>query len=229
MEKLEKKTNRKRFFKIILLIIVVLLVLFLIHAIRNYVIITSLQNKVKPYTQSTNFHIKSVANEGDGTEITINMYQKENRQVIILERSKDGKVTNKISSYNNGERIDTFYESNESKIVKLNSANSISIEVVDYLKTDNKWQNFIYGIPTIIKTTNYNGKICYKVNNFLSPYYLLDYDTTKNNLIIEKDTGLCLKNETGKIITERTYEFDSVNDDIFAEPDISQYKLQENN
>ena len=67
MEKLEKKTNRKRFFKIILLIIVVLLVLFLIHAIRNYVIITSLQNKVKPYTQSTNFHIKSVANEGDGT------------------------------------------------------------------------------------------------------------------------------------------------------------------
>ena len=152
MEKLEKKTNRKRFFKIILLIIVVLLVLFLIHAIRNYVIITSLQNKVKPYTQSTNFHIKSVANEGDGTEITINMYQKENRQVIILERSKDGKVTNKISSYNNGERIDTFYESNESKIVKLNSANSISIEVVDYLKTDNKWQNFIYGIPTIIKT-----------------------------------------------------------------------------
>lgn len=228
MEKLEKKTNRKRFLKIILLIIMFLLVLFLIHAIRNYIIITNLQNKVEPYTQSTNFHFKSVANEGDGTEITINMYQKENRQVMIIERSKDGKVTNKISSYNNGERIDTFYESNESKTVKLNSANSISTEVVDYLKTDNKWQNFIYGISAIIKTTNYNGKICYKVNNFLSPYYLLDYDTTKNDLIIEKDTGLCLKNETGKIITERTYEFDSVNDDIFAEPDVSQYKLQEN-
>ena len=77
-----------------------------------------------------------------------------------------------------------------------------------------------------------NGDITLTIindDNFLSPYYLLDYDTTKNNLIIEKDTGLCLKNETGKIITERTYEFDSVNDDIFAEPDISQYKLQENN
>ena len=55
----------------------------------------------------------------------------------------------------------------------------------------------------------------------------LSYD--KQTVYIDKDTGLSVKNEIDKIVTEREYEFNNVEDSIFVEPDISQYTLKENN
>ena len=101
----------------------------------------------------------------------------------------------------------------------------MNVSIIDYLKTDNKWQSFIYSIPTMITNVEYNGKKCYKITNFLSPYYL--YDSKHNELYIDKETGLCLLNYTS---TENkyNYEFNNVDDSIFIEPDIGQYTLVEN-
>ena len=78
-----------------------------------------------------------------------------------------------------------------------------------------------------VKKVDYNGKECYSINNFLSPYYM--YGTENNEVYIEKETGLLLKQTTDDITTEKEYEFNNVEDSIFIEPDISQYTLQENN
>ena len=141
-----------------------------------------------------------------------------------MEREINGTKA-KISMYNNGERIDTFTETEDAKKVKLNSAKIMEYSVYNVLKTDSNWQTFVYSFLARVKSVNYNNKECYSISNYLSPYYL-DI-SEKNEIYIEKDTGLMLKQISKSKTNIREYEFDNVEESIFAEPDISQYTLQE--
>lgn len=216
----------KKVLKIVGIILLILIILILIHTIRNFIIIRNLQNQIAEYTNSKNYYIKSIANENNGVVVKIEYYQKDNKQVVFLERDNNGEKT-KISMYNNGETINTFTETSDAKTVKLNSPSSIQVQVVNVLYTDNNWQTFLYSIISKVKKVEYNGKECYSIDNFLSPYYM--YGTEKNEAYIEKETGLLLKQTIDNITTQKEYQFNNVDDSIFIEPDISQYTLQENN
>ena len=75
-----------------------------------------------------------------------------------------------------------------------------------------------------VKKTKYNEKECYTIKGFLSSTSL----TEKNSeVIIEKETGLFLKSNALEDTVEREYTFNNIEDSIFAEPDISQYKIKE--
>lgn len=50
--------------------------------------------------------------------------------------------------------------------------------------------------------------------------------TYKNEVYLEKNTGLYVKSIIDESNSEREYEFDTVDDSIFSEPDISQYTLK---
>lgn len=216
----------KKILKIIGIILLLLIVLLLVHTIRNFIIIKNLQNKIAQYTNSENYYIKSIANQNNGLVVKVEYYQKDNKQVVFLERDNHGEKI-KISMYNNGETINTFTETLDTKNVNLNNPGSIHVEVVNVLYTDNDWQTFLYSVISKVKKVEYNCKECYSINNFLSPYYM--YGTEENEVYIEKDTGLLLKQTTDDMTTEREYEFNNVEDSIFIEPDISEYTLEENN
>ena len=212
--------SKKKIFKIIGMILLIVIVLVLIHTIRNYIIISDLQEKVEKYLDSTNYYIKSIATENSGTIVTMEYYRKDNKEVVFLERNLNGEIS-KISMYNNGERIDTFAENKEVKTAQLNSANLMSINIISPLETTNKWQTFLGSIFANVKSTNYNEKDCYIVKNFMS--LPSDYNA---KTYIEKDTGLFVKEIQKESSNEKEYEFDNVDDSIFVEPDISQYTLK---
>ena len=46
-------------------------------------------------------------------------------------------------------------------------------------------------------------------------------------LLLKKETGLFLKSNAPEDTVEREYTFNNIEDSIFAEPDISQYKIKE--
>lgn len=212
----------KKVLKIIGIIIAFLIILVLIYTIRNYIIVTDLQSKISNYQDSKNYHIKSVANSNDGTtNIKIDYYRKDNKQVVFIERNLNGEIT-KLSMYDNGERVDTFAETQDSKTAKLDSGVMMPVNIYNYLETDNKWQTLLGCINVRIKSTNLNGKECYIVKEFLSSTFLT---SEGEEIYIDKETGLFLKAMEAEIITERYYEFDKVEDSIFTEPDISQYTL----
>ena len=201
----------------------ILIILLLIHTIKNYIIITDLQSKILNYQDSKNYHIKSVANSNDGTtNIKMDYYRKDNKQVIFIERNANGESV-KLSMYDNWERVDTFTETQNTKTVKLNSGELMTVNIYNYLETDNKWQTLLGCITAKIKSTNFNGKECYIVKGFLSSTSLTSEGA---ETYIDKETGLFLKTTEAEIITERDYEFHNVEDSIFTEPDISQYTLK---
>lgn len=223
---MEKKQIVKNVLKVMLIIIAILIVTLIIHSIKNYIIITDLQKKISKYDDSSNYFIKSVSTESNGTIIKSEYYQKDDKQVLFLEKIANEEIV-KMSMYNNGKRIDTFAETKDVKEVTLNSKQLININIINYLETDNKWQTIIGSVISKIKSTKYNGKDCYIVKGFMSSSSL-SYE--KQETYIDKDTGLVLKIKTTDIINgiEYEYEFNNVDDKIFVEPDISQYTLIEN-
>ena len=212
----------KKVLKILGIIVVILIILLLIYTIRNYVIIRNLQNKFSQYSNSSNYYIKSVSTEKDGTIVTTEYYQKDNKQALFLEKNLNGELS-KISMYNNGERTDIFWENEENKTAQLDSGTTISMDIYNYLETDNNWQTFLGCLTSRIKSTNYNGKDCYLINGFMSSTFLTSEDA---EIYIDKETGLFVKTNESGIVNEREYEFDKVDDSIFEEPDISQYTIK---
>lgn len=221
---MEKKKIIKNVLKIVLILITIFLVLLIVHTIRNYVIITELQDKIAEYNNSINYHIKSFATEKNGTIVKMDYYKKDNKQVVFMERERDSELT-KISMYDNGERTDTFTETKESKIAQLNNGKIMPLVISNYLENASKWQTFLGCVSARIKSVEYNEKECYVVKNFMS-LTSLSYENTE--VYIDKETGLLVKTIESGIENERQYEFNMVEDSIFAEPDISQYKLKEN-
>ena len=214
--------SKKKILKIIGIILLVVIVIFLIHTIRNYTIITDLQNKIAKYSDSTNYYMKTTSISNEGMKVTMEYYKKDNKQVVFIERNLNGEIL-KLSMYDNGERTDTFTETSESKIAQLNNDNITTINFYNFLETDNNWQTLLGSISARVKSTNYNGKECYIINGFLSSTSLT---FEGQETYIEKDTGLFVKT-IGDGIIEREYEFNKVEDSIFIEPDISQYKIKE--
>lgn len=221
---MEKKKIIKNVLKIALIVIAILLVILIIHTIRNYVIVTDLQNKIAEYNGSTNYHIKSVATENNGTIVKMDYYKKNGKQVVFMERNVNNEIT-KISMYNNGERTDTFTETKDSKIAQLNSGTIMSVGIYNHLENDSKWQTILGCISAKIKSVDYNGKECYIVKEFMSSTSLT-FEGAET--YIDKETGLFVKSTEADIVNERSYEFNMVDDSIFTEPDISQYTLKEN-
>ena len=215
----------KKVLKIIGIILLIILILVAIHTIRNTIIISGLQNKVKQYANSNNYHIKVTTQVGENTTMIINQYQKEEKQLLILERIvNDEKV--KISYYNTGSRIDMFTETKDEKVAELGKVNEIlGLNSITPLQTDNLWQTILYGLPTRITTVKVNDYECYSIDGFLSPYNLLGKNKTEYD--IEKETGLVRKTILDDQISMKEYDFENVDDSIFVEPDISQYKIKE--
>ena len=213
----------KKVLKILGIIVIILIILLLIYTIRNYVIIRNLQNKFSQYSNSSNYYIKSVSTDRDGTIVTTEYYQKDNKQALFLEKNLNGELS-KISMYNNGERTDIFWDNEENKTAQLDSGTTISMDIYNYLETDNNWQTFLGCFTSRIKSTNYNGKDCYLIKGFMSSTSLTSEDA---EIYIDKETGLFVKTNSSGIVNEREYEFDNVDDSIFEEPDISQYTIKE--
>ena len=213
--------NMKKILMVLGIIIAILVVIVLVHTIRNYMIITDLQNKISQYADSVNYYTKSIATVKDGT-ITMEYYRKDNNQVVFLERNLNGTI-NKVAMYNNGEKTDTFTQTPDTKIAQLNSGTIMSIGIYNHLETENNWQTFLGSMLASVKSTNYNGKDCYIIKGFMSSTSLT-FEGAET--YIEKDTGLFIKDIEGETITEKEYEFDNVDDSIFVEPDISQYTLK---
>ena len=213
----------KKVLKIIGIIIAILIIVFLIYAIRNYVIVTGLQNKIKPYFNSSNYYMKSVTKDNDGTIVTMEYYKKDKKQVAFIERNLNGEIS-KISIYNNGERIDRFFNYDEDKIAELDTDMTMTVNLYNGLESESKWQTFLSCISANIKSVNYNGKECYSIKGFMS---LTSLNSEDSETILDKNTGLIVKLTFGEEQSEKEYKFDSVDDSIFTEPDISEYTLKE--
>lgn len=216
--------NKKKIIKTIVIIVIVLLFILCIHIFRNVIIISKLQKQVSNYMESSNYHVSKKIFEEDKQKLVIEDYKKGSRRLVIIENSSEGKISKK-SIYYNEKRIDTFTEENNQKIAELDNENNYHIDgIINVVETENLWQTIISSIGASVKKVKLNDKICYKISNFTSKDYMFGEDVA--DAYVEKETGLLLKSENDNTVEEFEYEFDNVDENIFIEPNISQYDLK---
>lgn len=215
----------KKILKTILIILLVLFVLFLLHSFRNFMIIRKLQKSIEPYLSSTNYHLHSINSQDNGDSIVMDYYKKGSKETSIIERVSEKNPT-KISTYINDESVTTYIDTPSEKYVTPNRNIVLSINIYNWCESDNNWQTFLISAFCNIRTSKYNEKDCYIISNFFSPYFL--YESFDSNLLyVEKDTGLLLKTKVESMVSERSYEFNTVNDSFFVQPNINEYTLKE--
>ena len=168
-----------------------------------------------------------MSNQDDGVILTLNTYKKDSKKLFVIERMKDGKTISKMSVYDNGKEQHTFIELLETKKASLNSHVIMTMELYDYFANQSNMGLICSCIGSKVESAEYNGKSCYRIGNFNGAIYLTEDTTEVSEAYIEKETGLVLKTNFGTIDSKREYEFGTVQDEIFVEPDISQYELTE--
>lgn len=234
---------KKKILRMLLIIVLVIILIgaaFLINTFRKYLIIKGLQEKIAEYSTSTNFYVQ-INMKDDYTEdkTVFTYYEKDEKSLLIadLEWYDDGTQYYYITStYNNGERVDVFYDSlEEGKTVEINSEEYYGVTMIyNGLETDSKFETFLACFSVNISETEYNGKECYVIKNFIGNTF-----TSGETIYIEKDTGLLVAVISSYTVSDETteqevlqtneyeYEFDNVDDSVFVEPDIGEYTIME--
>ena len=218
--------NRKKVFISILLLILVIVIIFLIITIRKMVIIEDLNKKSAKYVNDDN-HYEKIINTSDLSETIAEYYCKGEKAVVILTRTNKttGEVV-KLSNYYTGDVANTYIDTGTDKVTYQNSNGLPSqIMVIGFDYGNSIWNLFLLAVTSSFKNIEYQGKDCYLFNSGMA-----------DDCIIEKETGLRLKCKNGtegeeksEINVEYFYEFSEVDDSVFIEPDISEYRIEETN
>jgi len=221
--------NKRKILITILLIAIISILAFLAFTIREMITLKNLNIKVAQFVNNNEHYEKIINDSGNTTTIT-EYYCKGDNAVLFLNTTLNSTgETRKLTNYFKGDKVNSYIESGEDKIALLNTngiPSKVMIRQVD--AGNNLWELFLMSLATSIRSEECNGKDCYVLSL-----------GENSKTYIDKETGLTLKAIEGTVVDENGnesvqtmqyhYEFDNVDDNIFVEPDISKYKIQENN
>ena len=243
---LKKYRNKLRILEMIILMI---LLAFVINTGRKVYIIAELNSKAEEYVNSTNYHkISYSLDEGNYTKtevfsledkkkvIITTVTEEGKKEVITMYGTKTGtlpdtpyaKTYPPIETY----RQNVYIENEAGKTAMLNFESGVSVGPQEaFWGLENTKDLIMTAITTSITKTTYDGKECYYVSG--SSYIL-----PNASIYVDEDTGLLVstmasETESADGTIERIagaeyeYEFGTVTEEVFIEPDVSEYKIVE--
>lgn len=225
---MEKRKGISLVLKIVIAVVLVVVVGIVIHVCRNYIIISNLRKNFSEYANTTNYHTK-ISYDDEFGHTDMDYYRKDDKKALfVINTNASGEVA-KMLTYDNGKRVDSFYETPSAKTAQLNSGVSpespLSNGIDAPLKGFDEIMNYL---RTKISVSEMNGKECFIIEGYISSNRL--YDEGSNNIsFIDKETGIeFLRKINGKVEEIQT-EVGNVDDSIFMEPNIGEYELLQNN
>ena len=208
------------------------------------VIINDLSQKADKYKNSTNHHITTyyyaVDSNGEkwikseefrlDDKIKSKVTEISDDGIIIETQYKNDKVVN------DGFGVNTYLETTNGKFVCFNYTNSGPYNSLNNpllenkFKTNNFFELFKLSVKSNIDNATYNGKECYYITNF--------ENYRPQGVYVNKDIGMPTREnssestyENGRVekkeIIDVIYDFDTVTEEDFIEPNSSEYKIVE--
>lgn len=221
--------NKKKVILMVGLVIFICVVLFLGFTIRKMVILDGLAKKVETYAKSDNYYEK-IVNESASTKTVTEYYCKGNNAVLFLNTTvKSTGQTRVLMNYYKGDKANSYFNVGEQKVAILDSQGigRSMILAIDY--DDDLWLLFQMAATMSIRTEEWNGKECYVVTYGRGSNETVNYHEKETGLIIKAKEGTQTdeNGNTSDCMVEYTYEFGNVQDSVFVEPDLVEYKIEE--
>ena len=215
---------------IIICIVLAFIILFTVNSIRNFMIISKLQEKLQDKLYATNMYSR-VENIEDN--VIVELYKKDaDFKYIVdngIQRMTTYKIDNIVTRF-----IDTKLDNRNERIMdvvedKNNEFNYTTM--MDYVNNDNVFEKIVNSMVSLIKTENLNGKECLVlINKGAYANYMYSGDLEKMKVYIDKETGLPVtaieEYNSGKNqrIVNYEYQLGAVTDSDLELPDTSEYK-----
>lgn len=234
---IKKFRNKMRTLSFILLAI---FLVFMIVTTRKAIIISNLSQKAEETIESTNYH-KTTYTYGKGRSYkTEKFVLGDKKKVVSTILTEQGTIIMQEFTYKTSdieERHNTYQEIQGKKIAKLNLVSQHwqgETENHNPLYTENIIHLIINSIFANVEEKSLDGIECYLITNFKGLYtYQYGggmYINKENGLVIssmecEEDNGLGSKTKYPG--SEVDYEFGTVTEEDFVEPDISEYEIEE--
>lgn len=233
-----KKYNKKiNFLKLIILIIIII---FLIIIGRKALILITLSEKANKNINSDNYYARLSQYEGTTIFIT-EIYKKEEKQMNIQTYydSQNNEYYSKLIEYSDKNTTRLYTELNNEKTMMLDQNSAL----LSPMKVSESYSHYSETIWKLIKNTIFssinkvkcNGRDCYYFSRLETD--MLEFSEVSSGIYIDKETGLPIRTVAGTYktnqgifdpIREFYYEFDTVTDEDIREPDITQYKIRNN-
>lgn len=242
---MKKFKNKIRILKFIILLIVLLLIFTFILIIgKRFFILIDISKKSQNINDFSNLHIIEYYYH-EGNLMKMEQYKLDDKvKFVITEEINDEFVTQtqygqrNVEDYTEESYIYTgniYLDKEGEKYVSLNTVTrSFEQEKLNnVLYTKNYFDLFKYSLSTNITETKFCGRDCYYLTNI--PAYI---GGTYERVYIDKETGLMIGSSGydstlnvsgGDIMTMETiYEYGTVTEEDFVEPDIDEYEVVDN-
>ncbi len=225
---LKKYRNKLRILEIIIIIIIVI---FIANTGRKAYIISNLSDKAKEYENSNNYHEVSYSLQ-EGIFNKSEIFSMEGKKKLVYTTITDEEtqiLTMNLTQIENEKYEGNIYFDNSlGKNVVLDQEVGVMVGPQDIFKTENLGQLLVYSIPTYVTSTKFDGIDSYYISNFQG----------EGGMYVNKETGLPISTMSSEIeyeegimgrspTTEYKYEFGTVTEEDFTEPDISEYTIKE--
>ena len=225
---LRKYRNKLRILEIIILVI---LTIFIVNTGRKVYIISSLSNKAKEYENLNNYHEVSYSLQ-EGKFYKTEVFSMEGKKKLVYTTITDEKtsmITMNLTQIKDEKyKGNIYFDNNSKKEVLLDEEVGVMVGPQDVLQTENLGRLIFYSIPTYVTSTQFDGIDSYYISNFKG----------ESGRYINKETGLPISTMSGEVefaegtigrspTTEYKYEFGTVTEEDFTEPDISEYTIKE--
>lgn len=229
---IKKVGNKLKLLRIFILIIVIILIVFIANTTRKIIILSDLSEKAEKYELSNNFKKTTSYYDSEQDVFVKSEYYVLNNDIYTnLTRVSNGDIEIIKIYYNSEtETANIYTDKNGEKTVELNSDFLVTVNIQSPCKVDNFVELLIAGIFTNIESKEYGGKDYYYISNLE-----VGMNQFSSNLYVDKDTGLTIRdceyeNNSSGIGVMPTYsyeyEFDTVTENDFIEPDITEYQIK---
>ena len=168
----------------------------------------------------------------------INVTEKYNKGDKYLSKTSvisiDGSFNKTVHNYKNGEQINTYIETENAKVVKLNSGGLLDFQPFgnwyEKLGINDSWGLLKTSATLSVSKNKYDNKEYYRI---MQKGNIMDNYGVSAIYYIEKETGLLVRyiSETiiddyiGEEMIEYEYSIIEVSDKTLEEPNISEYEI----
>lgn len=212
------KIKKHKLRKVILWIVLILILITTLCIVRKMIIFSTLSSRIKGYLNATNYHERIISSTDKGVNV-VDYYVKDNKEKLEFSKVEDNYI-NKMHAYKYEDSSNIYTEYNGEKSLRIDSGLSLEINMIDEFGAFSLPQLMFYSATVTVRSVKCNDKDC---------YYIKGYTKNSDGIFIEKATGLVLRREYTNFSSNINYEynFNCVNEDIFAEPDRSEYAINE--
>lgn len=215
------ENKKMKLWKKILLVLLAVFILFTIHLLRNFIIISNLENISKNFANKTNYIANVYSLQSNGVNI-LKSYNKDGKYLSLIETKVNNiNDTRKLTVYKSGNEGIGIVQAGDKKIAFLNEkVVGGGIQVVTFRMFGdesgmNLLQKLFLSVVSRINTEECNNKETFLVEM-----------PAGWKMWVDKENGTIVREINGGLVTERNYEFDAVKDEDIAKPDISDCEIQ---